>query len=162
RTLPVLPYQRKRRVYRRVFRVSKGVQYRAGGANVKAEPAYRRVVAALRNSIESGELAEGDKLPSVRAIANQHGVPLGTATRALAELRAEGLVIARHGAGVYVRQFRSIRRSSPSRLARERWGSGAAIQDADTAERPRVVDVETGEAPAPDWVAEPLGVEAGS
>lgn len=127
-----------------------------------AEPVYRRVVAALRAAIESGEFAEGDKLPSVREIARQHGVPLGTATRALAELRAEGLVVARHGAGVYVRQFRSIRRSSPSRLSRERWGSGAAIQDADTADRPRVVDVETGEAPAPEWVAESLNIEVGS
>ena len=125
------------------------------------EPAYRRVVAALREAIQSGELSEGDKLPSVREIARQHGVTVGTATRALTELRAEGLVVARHGAGVFVRRFRSIRRSSPGRLARERWGSGAAIQDADTADRPRVVDVETGEAPAPDWVAEPLGLEVG-
>lgn len=129
---------------------------------MKAEPAYRRVVAALRKAIESGELREGEKLPSVRAIADQHHVPLGTASRAIAELQADGLVIAKHGSGVYVRQFRSIRRSSPSRLARDRWAAGGAIQDADTADRPRVVDVETGETSAPDWVAEPLGIEVGS
>lgn len=112
--------------------------------------------------IESGELREGDRLPSVRVIAGQHGVPLGTASRAIVELQAEGLVIAKHGSGVYVRQFRSIRRSSPSRLARDRWGTGGAIQDADTGDRPRVVDVETVEEPAPEWVAEPLGIEPGS
>src|SRR5690606_714036 len=97
------------------------------GCGVTAEPAYRRVVAALRKMIESGELREGDRLPSVRVIAGQHGVPLGTASRAIVELQAEGLVIAKHGSGVYVRQFRSIRRSSPSRLACDRWGTGGAI-----------------------------------
>lgn len=148
-------------MYRRVFKQVGSVLYTNWGRALKAEPAYRRVVAALREAIRSGELSEGDKLPSVRELANQHGVTPGTATRALSELRAEGLLVARQGAGVYVRQFRSIRRSSPRRLARERWGAGAAIQDADTSDRPRVVGVETGEAPAPEWVAEALGIEPG-
>ncbi|MFY1705011.1 GntR family transcriptional regulator [Micromonospora sp. WMMA1923] len=61
-----------------------------------------------------------------------------------------------------VPQFHPIRRSSPGRLARQRWGSGQAIQQADTADRPRTVDVVTGETAAVDWVAEPLGIDVGS
>jgi GntR family transcriptional regulator len=126
------------------------------------EPAYRRILGELRSRILSGDLPPGAKLPSVRELAHQYGVPNGTVARAVAELRAEGRVISRHGAGVYVREFREIRRSSPSRLARDRWVRGLPIQDADTGDRPRAVDVEVGEQPAPDWVALALGIEPGS
>jgi len=126
------------------------------------EPAYRRILGELRSRILSGDLPPGAKLPSVRELAQQYGVPNGTAARAVAELRAEGRVISKHGAGVYVREFREIRRSSPSRLARERWVRGVPIQDADTGDRTRAVDVEVGEQPAPDWVAHALDVDPGS
>lgn len=125
------------------------------------EPAYRRVLNELRALILSGELAAGDKLPSVRELAERYGVPTGTAARVVSALRAEGRVISRQGAGVYVREFHEIRRSSPSRLIRDRWTRGEAIQDADTGQRPRAVDVVVGEEPAPGWVAKALGVEPG-
>lgn len=125
----------------------------------RQEPAYRRVLEALRAQILAGELREGERLPPVRELCAQYDVTTGTAARAIAELAAEGFVVARHGAGVFVRQFRAIRRSSPRRLGSERWGSGAAIQDADTEERPRTLDIEVGEVAAPSWVAGPLGLE---
>lgn len=123
------------------------------------EPAYRQVLNLLRSLILSGELKPGDKLPSVRELAKRYRVPVGSAARVIAELRAEGRVVSRHGSGVYVRDSRPIRRSSPSRLARSRWGSGQPIQDADTRARTRTVDVEVGEQPAPDWVAAALRVD---
>lgn len=67
-----------------------------------------------------------------------------------------------HGVGAFVRRFRPISRSSPSRLARQRWGTGDMIQAADTGERPRTVDVEVGEVESPDWVADGLGIAAGT
>jgi GntR family transcriptional regulator len=120
---------------------------------------YRRVADELRDSILSGELPEGERLPSIREISQQHGVTTGTAARAINALRSEGLVETRHGSGAYVRRFATIRRSSPGRLAREHWAGGRQIQNHDTAGRPRTVDVEVGEVPAPDWVAEALGVD---
>jgi GntR family transcriptional regulator len=126
------------------------------------EPAYRRVVDALRAQVLAGELVEGARLPSVREITQRYGVTTGTAARAIAELRAEGLVITRHGAGVYVRRFRAIRRSSPARLSREVWGTGTPIPDTDTGDRPRAVDVEVGETPAPGWAATGLGIDPGT
>lgn len=126
------------------------------------EPAYRRVLDQLRARILAGDLAPGAKLPSVRELSDRYGIPTGTAARVIAELRAEGRVISRQGSGVYVREFREIRRRSPSRLARERWGLGQAIQDTDTTTRPRTVDVQVGEEPAPEWVATALAVEPGA
>jgi GntR family transcriptional regulator len=126
------------------------------------EREYRRVADALRDQILSGELGEGDRLPSIRQLVMRHGVTAGTAARAVAALRAEGLVITAHGSGAFVRRFAPIRRSSPGRLARDQWGAGKQIQDSDTGQRPRTVDVEVGEVPAPDWVAEALGVAPGT
>ncbi len=126
--------------------------------------AYRRVLSALREQILSGALGEGDKLPSVREIVAEYHVATGTAARAINALQAEGLVVTRHGSGVYVRTFRKIPRSSPARLSRERWGSGQAIQDTDVdpQERERVADIEVGETVVPEFAAGPLQVAPGS
>lgn len=126
------------------------------------QPAYRRVADQLRRLILSGELAEGTRLPSLREIASQYGVAVSIATRALDVLRGDGLVMARPGAGTYVRRFERIVRSSPTRLARDHWGAGAAIQDHDTGPRARAVDIVVGDTAAPDFVAEALGVEPGT
>ncbi|GIG57964.1 GntR family transcriptional regulator [Longispora fulva] len=125
-------------------------------------PGYRRIANEVRAAIAAGEFAEGDRLPSVSALAERFAVTTGVVVRALEVLKAEGLVIARHGSGVFVRRFAAIRRSSPARLSRARWGTGQMIQDADTEVRPRVVDVVVAESPAPAWVAEPLGLTSGS
>ena len=126
------------------------------------QAAYRRVADQLRRRILSGELAEGTRLALPARIAAQYGVAVSIATRALDVLRADGLVMARPGAGTYVRRFERIVRSSPDRLARGHWGAGAAIQDHDTGPRPRAVDIVVGDAPAPGFVAEALGVEPGT
>jgi len=51
--------------------------------------AYRRVLDELRGQVLAGDLREGERLPSVRAITERFGVTTGTAARAIAELRAE-------------------------------------------------------------------------
>ena len=63
---------------------------------------YRRIAADLRGQIENGELAVGDALPSDAAIIEKYGVARGTARTALAALKHEGLVEARHGKGRFV------------------------------------------------------------
>jgi hypothetical protein len=55
--------------------------------------ATARLAEALRGRIARGELRPGQRLPGVHALARQFGVGHKTATHALAELRAEGLVI---------------------------------------------------------------------
>jgi DNA-binding GntR family transcriptional regulator len=63
---------------------------------------YRRIAAALREQITSGELAPGAALPSEAALVRQYGVSRGTARQALSELEGTGLVVAVHGKGRFV------------------------------------------------------------
>lgn len=64
---------------------------------------YRHVLDSLRAAIRDQKLKPGDKLPSTRKLAESHGVALMTATRALQQLRAEGVIVTRQGVGSFVR-----------------------------------------------------------
>lgn len=119
---------------------------------------YLRIVDDLRKLIQDGELQEGDRLPSQPQLARQYGVTGVTAHRAIAALVAEGLVVTRVGSGAFVRHFKRILRSSPRRLAESWWGEGHAVQDADTAPRPRSVDVQVATVSAPEHVAVAMGL----
>lgn len=56
----------------------------------------------LRQTILSGDLKPGDKLPSEAKLTETHGVSRTVIREAVAALRADGLVEARQGAGVFV------------------------------------------------------------
>ncbi|MGW1738154.1 TetR/AcrR family transcriptional regulator C-terminal domain-containing protein [Nocardia sp. NPDC001965] len=66
------------------------------------EPPYRAIAAAIRARIASGDLRPGDRVPSIRQIAQRWGVAVATATKVTAVLRAEGLVESRVGSGTVV------------------------------------------------------------
>lgn len=123
-------------------------------------PAYERVADELRAAILAGEVS--GRLPSLAGLADRYGTTVDIARRAVEILRGEGLLITRQGSGTYVRLFQRITRRSPARLAADQWAAGRAIQDADTGVRPRTVDVVVSEVPAPDYVAEALGVDVGA
>lgn len=59
-------------------------------------PVFRQIVEQIVYMIEMGQLADGDRLPSSRMLADNLHVNRNTVVRAYAELRARGLV-ARHG-----------------------------------------------------------------
>jgi len=61
-----------------------------------------RVVEALRTQIVEGQWGPGDKLPTEPALIEQFKVSRTVIREAIAELRADGLVQSRHGAGVFV------------------------------------------------------------
>ncbi|WP_328681370.1 GntR family transcriptional regulator [Streptomyces sp. NBC_00343] len=127
----------------------------------------RRIADELRRQIESGDLRSGDKLPSERALAEQYGSARNTAREAIRLLAEQGLVTAKHGSGVFVREpqrlfrFGSDRYSlknretglTPFRLEAKRQGKVARIDvpsitrekpPADVAERLKVsVDEES-------------------
>ena len=65
-------------------------------------PAYQRVAAAIREQIRSGALRPGEKLPGNRELAEQHGVSLGTAQKALRLLQDDRWLIATPAVGVFV------------------------------------------------------------
>lgn len=69
-----------------------------------ARPSYLQLAARLRADISSGTLQPGAQLPTHRGLAEDYGVAIETAKRALGELRNEGLIVSRQGKGSYVRQ----------------------------------------------------------
>ena len=68
----------------------------------EAMPPYQRIAADLRARIESGDLAPGDMVPSLARITQEYGVSKGTAVKALAVLREEGLTRTVPGWGTFV------------------------------------------------------------
>lgn len=65
-------------------------------------PIYRQIVDQLRRMIASGQLASGDPLPSVRAVALQHAINPMTVSKAYSLLEAEGLLVRQRGVGMAV------------------------------------------------------------
>ena len=63
----------------------------------------RRIADDLRAAIDAGEFAPGSQLPSERDLAEEYGAARNTAREAIRLLADEGLVIAEHGRGVFVR-----------------------------------------------------------
>jgi DNA-binding GntR family transcriptional regulator len=54
---------------------------------------WRQIAQVYRARIESGELAPGDRLPSIASISQEYGVAMTTAQKVIVALRDEGLVI---------------------------------------------------------------------
>ncbi|WP_372408719.1 GntR family transcriptional regulator [Streptomyces luteireticuli] len=70
--------------------------------------AYERIADDLRQSIRTGQLAPGDRLPSEAKLADQYRRSLPTVREALRVLQAEGLLIKDHGRGNFVRRPRTF------------------------------------------------------
>ncbi len=65
-------------------------------------PIYKQLYNAIRNSILSGSLKGGQKLPSTRTLADEFGVSRNTVILAFEQLIAEGYIKGKAGAGTYV------------------------------------------------------------
>jgi GntR family transcriptional regulator len=86
-----------------------------------------------------------------------------TVRQALGALQAEGLADSRKGAGVFVRDFRPLRRRGIQRLSERQWGTGQSIWAAETEGRTLTVDqVEVTEQPASEGIASVLDVQPGA
>ncbi len=125
-------------------------------------PKYQRIADELKAAVDSGRYGPGDRLPGENDLMDTYGVARMTARQALGVLQSEGIAEARKGAGVFVREFRPIRRRGVQRLNSARWGAGLSVWSADVEGRDLVVDqVSVGEREAPGGVAAVLGIEAG-
>ncbi len=65
-------------------------------------PLHRQVYDVLRQSVLSGQLRPGSRLPSTRELACQLGIARVTVVNAYDQLISEGYLETRHGAGTYV------------------------------------------------------------
>ncbi|XTZ16136.1 GntR family transcriptional regulator [Micromonospora echinospora] len=68
-----------------------------------SRPPYQQLADKLRGGIQRGEFPPGSQLPSITELAERYQVAKGTVQAALRVLRESGLVVARHGKGVFVR-----------------------------------------------------------
>ncbi|MFC5286866.1 GntR family transcriptional regulator [Actinokineospora guangxiensis] len=105
-------------------------------------PPYRQIAAALRRLIAAGRLPPGEKLPSETELIAHYGVARMTVRRALQELRGEGLVVAEHGKGVFVRSSPPVRRLASDRFARahRKQGKAAFLAEAEVSGHKAAVD----------------------
>jgi len=127
-------------------------------------PPSRQIADALRFRITSGELAQGDRLPSERELAAEHGSARNTARQAIAILQAEGLVQAEHGRGVFVRRRPPLLRLGSDRYSRRHREGGKSpfrVEMERQGREPRVEVPQAGPVPAPTEVAVRLGLKPG-
>ncbi|WP_431678555.1 GntR family transcriptional regulator [Kitasatospora sp. KL5] len=128
----------------------------------RRQPKYQQIADALKEAIRSGQYGPGDRLPGENDLMATYEVARMTARQALGVLQAEGLAEARKGVGVFVRDFRPLRRQGIKRLSQQQWGSGRSIWSADIEDRTLVVDqVSVTEEAVPKDVAAVLGMEQG-
>jgi GntR family transcriptional regulator/MocR family aminotransferase len=79
-----------------------------------AEPLGAQLVAQLRDAIQTGRLAGGERVPSTRALADQLGVSRGLVQDCYAQLLAEGYLLARPGSATRVAELpRTARPTAP-------------------------------------------------
>ena len=71
------------------------------------EPLYRQISREVQDAIASGELAEGTRLPTERALARELGVNRTTVMNAYNQLASEGLIEGHVGRGTIVKRSRS-------------------------------------------------------
>lgn len=94
-------------------------------------PPYLRIAAELGRRIDDGELEAGDKVPSTRQVAQDFGVALATATKALDVLRTEGRVVTRPRSGSVVAPRAEPARGPGARPLTRGRVLGAAVRIAD-------------------------------
>lgn len=77
---------------------------------------YQQVAARIASLIEGGTLEVGTRVPSVRALSEQHGISISTALQAYRTLENEGFIEARPQSGYYVRRRSAIKSASKTPL----------------------------------------------
>lgn len=116
-------------------------------------PPYLQIAEDIRRQIDSGELQDGDHVPSVRQLASSWGVTRPTAAKAISFLRSEGLVETKVGSGTTV-----CARAYPAEARLQSVRSTGRIYPPN--ERAVIAAAEL--VPAPPEIADALGVEEGT
>jgi GntR family transcriptional regulator len=126
---------------------------------------YERIVDELRAAILAGRRAAGERLPSEHELADLYGTSRPTVRRAVARLKAEGLVVTAQGRGAFVRPKPHVRlliTGSNYRKHRALGLPGFNAQALEQGQAPEQRLLEVATATAPAEVAIRLGIEDGS
>lgn len=104
-------------------------------------PAYQEVASDLRRRIASAEFPVGSAIPSTAKLTMTYGVSSTVVRAAIAQLRADGLLIGQPGKGVFVRatpEAVAERRASIDDLAKQVGGLRDELQKSESARRDEV------------------------
>ena len=71
-------------------------------SNSSSEPIYEQIAKQIKSQIISGELKEGEGLPSIRKLARELHISVITTKRAYEELEKEGFIDTVGGKGTFV------------------------------------------------------------
>jgi len=71
-------------------------------SNSSPDPIYEQIVRQIKGQIISGDLGEGEPLPSIRKLAHELQISVITTKRAYEELEKEGLIDTVGGKGTFV------------------------------------------------------------
>lgn len=89
-------------------------------SNSSNDPIYLQIVNQIKAAIMSGELAQGEALPSMRNLAMQMRVSLITTKRAYEELERDGFIESYTGKGSFVKaQNKELLREESLKQAEE-------------------------------------------
>ena len=95
-------------------------------SNASDKPIYEQIMAQLKRQIASGELHEGQALPSIRALARDLGISVITTKRAYQELERDGFIETVTGKGCFVaRRNSALWREETLRQVEEQLRSAA-------------------------------------
>jgi GntR family transcriptional regulator len=81
-------------------------------------PVYKQIIHHVQSAVAAGRLAEGDQLPTIRALHKKLDVNPNTVAKAYRELQHLGVISAEHGSGCFVAPAAQARPAGLS--ARER------------------------------------------
>jgi DNA-binding transcriptional regulator YhcF (GntR family) len=90
-------------------------------------PPYEQVRSQLAEQINSGTLAVGTRLPTVRKLASDLGLAANTVARSYRELEDAGLVDTRGRAGTFVSATGDRSRAAAAKAAREYAATAKAL-----------------------------------
>jgi GntR family transcriptional regulator len=71
-------------------------------SNTSGQPIYEQIVSQIKSMIITGELNEGEALPSMRLLAKELRISVITTKRAYDELEREGFIVSFTGKGSFV------------------------------------------------------------
>ncbi len=121
---------------------------------IERRPRYQQVADHYRDQIVRGELTSGAQLPSQREIADEFGIPLGTANRAIEHLKTSGLVRTMGNRGTFVNGPSQV--LAPQERLAVAYSHGVMFPFGERVEIRSAALVS-----APDYIGPILGVEPG-
>jgi DNA-binding GntR family transcriptional regulator len=121
----------------------------------RPEPPYLQVVRHIRGQIESGQLKDGDTIPSARQLKDEWGIAMATAAKVLATLRTEGLTRGVVGIGTVVNTASAAHSPTDRAVAIRRTGRIYPSDEHATILSASLMKASKG-------IADALGVDAGA